>query len=66
MELIVIYFHSSEIFIIQIGEWRFVNQSLLLSSQIIFRMLKEADAFWMDFEALVHEIDVRALVPATA
>jgi hypothetical protein len=61
MELIVIYFHSSEIFIIQIG-WRFVNQSLLLSSQIIFRLL---NAFWIDFEALVHKIDVRALVPAT-
>jgi hypothetical protein len=57
-ELIAIYFHSFEIFIIQIGDERFLNQSLLLSSQIIFRMLKKLD----DFEAQVRQIDVRALV----
>jgi hypothetical protein len=39
-------------------KWRFVNQSLLLSSQIIFRMLKKTNVF----EVLVREIDVRALV----
>jgi hypothetical protein len=43
IELIAIYFHSFEIFNIQIGEMTF----LLLSSQIIFRMLKKTNAFWM-------------------
>jgi hypothetical protein len=56
-ELIAIYFHS-EIFIIQIGDERFLNQSLLLSSQIIFRMLKKLD----DFGVPVRQINVRALV----
>jgi hypothetical protein len=45
IELIGIYFHSFEIFIIQIGEMASVNQSLLLSSQIIFRMLKKANTW---------------------
>jgi hypothetical protein len=43
IELIAIYFHSLEIFNIQIEEMTI----LLLSSQIIFRMLKKATAFWM-------------------
>jgi hypothetical protein len=47
IELIAIYFHSFEIFNIQIGEMTFVEQILLLSSQIIFRMLKKDNAFWM-------------------
>jgi hypothetical protein len=59
--IIAIYFHSFEIFIIQIGEIGFCKPELF-SSQIIFRMLKKANAFWMDFEALVREIDVRTLV----
>jgi hypothetical protein len=42
IELVAIYFHSFEIFNIQAG---FVNQILLLSNQIIFRMLKKANAF---------------------
>jgi hypothetical protein len=42
IELIAIYFHSFEIFNIQAG---FVNQILLLSNQIIFRMLKKVNAF---------------------
>jgi hypothetical protein len=37
IELITIYFHSFKIF----------NQILLVSSQIIFKMLKKANAFWM-------------------
>jgi hypothetical protein len=47
IELIAIYFHSFEIFNIQIGEMTFVEQILLLSSQIIFRMLKKYNDFWM-------------------
>jgi hypothetical protein len=45
IELIAIYFHSFEIFNIQIGEMFFVNQILLLSSQIIFRILKRPMLF---------------------
>jgi hypothetical protein len=53
IELIAIYFHSFEIFNIQIGEMTFCKADLniffflLLSSQIIFRMLKKVNAFWM-------------------
>jgi hypothetical protein len=47
IELTTIYFHSLEIFIIQIGEMAFCIQSLLLSSQIIFKMFEKANAFWM-------------------
>jgi hypothetical protein len=43
IELIAIYFHSFEIFIIQIGEIAFCKPELL-SSQIICRFLKKANA----------------------
>jgi hypothetical protein len=42
IELKAIYLQSSKL-----KKWGFVKQSLLLSSQIIFRMLKKANAFWM-------------------
>jgi hypothetical protein len=54
IELIAIYFHSFEIFNIQIGEMAFYK-SYYLSSQIIFRILKKANVF----EALVREIYIR-------
>jgi hypothetical protein len=44
VELIAIYFHSFEIFHIQIGEMAFCKPDFI---QIIFRMLKKAYAFWM-------------------
>jgi hypothetical protein len=50
IELIATYFHSFEIFNIQIGEMAFCKPDfiyILLSSQINFRMLKKANAFWM-------------------
>jgi hypothetical protein len=34
-------------YIIQIAEMAFCNFILLLSSQIVFRMLKKVNAFWM-------------------
>jgi hypothetical protein len=43
----------------KLEKWRFTNHYLLLSSQIIFRMLKKANAFLDYFEALVREIDVQ-------
>jgi hypothetical protein len=30
-----------------LSQWRFVNQILLLARQIIFRILKKANAFWL-------------------
>jgi hypothetical protein len=42
IELIAIYFHFFKISLSKLEKWRFVNQSLLLSSQIISRMLKKA------------------------
>jgi hypothetical protein len=48
IELTEIYFHFFEMFIVQIGEMAFYSKpELLLSNQIIFRLLKKANAFWM-------------------
>jgi hypothetical protein len=62
IELIAIYFHFFEIFIIQIGEMVFRRIYCYISSQIIFRMLKKANVFVDDFEALVREHRFRALL----
>jgi hypothetical protein len=55
VKLIAIYFHSFEIFHIQIGEMTFCKPDFI---QIIFRMLKGI-CFLDDFEALVRKIYVR-------
>jgi hypothetical protein len=56
--LIAIYFHSFEIFNIQIGEMTFCKQTLVLSSQIICQNAQKSQCFLDDFEALVREIYV--------
>jgi hypothetical protein len=53
IELISIYFHFFEIFIIQIGEVVFCKPEFIII---------KSNYFQNDFEALVREIDVRALV----
>jgi hypothetical protein len=57
IELIAIYFHFFEIFIIQIGEIEFI----IIKSNY-FQNAQKGECFLNDFEALVRKIDVRALV----
>jgi hypothetical protein len=42
-----IYFHSFEIFNIQIGEMTFCTADFIIIKLNYFRMLKKADAFWI-------------------
>jgi hypothetical protein len=58
IELLAIYFHS-KFSTSKLEKWRFVNQILLLSSQIVFRIVKKANVFLDDFEVLVREMYVR-------
>jgi hypothetical protein len=47
IELIARYFHSFEIFMIQIGEMAFCKPEFIIIKSNYFRMLKKANAFWM-------------------
>jgi hypothetical protein len=47
IELIAIYFHSLEIFNIQIGEMTFCKPDFIIIKSNYFQMLKKANAFWM-------------------
>jgi hypothetical protein len=47
IELIAIYFHSFEIFNIQIGEMTFCTADFIIIKSNYFKMLKKADAFWI-------------------
>jgi hypothetical protein len=62
-ELIAIYFHSFEIFFIQIGEMAFCSkpQFIIIKSNY-FQNAQKGEWFLEDFETLEREIDVRALV----
>jgi hypothetical protein len=61
IELTAIYFHSLEIFIIQIGEMAFCIPKFIVIKSNYFQNVRKGECFLDDFEALVHEIDVRAL-----
>jgi hypothetical protein len=62
IKLIAIYFHSFEIFIIQIGEMAFFKPEIIIIKSNYFQSAQKGECFLDDFEALVREIDVRALV----
>jgi hypothetical protein len=57
IELIAIYFHSYEIFIIQFGEMAFCKPDFVIIESNYFQ--KKGQRFLEDFEALVCEIAVR-------
>jgi hypothetical protein len=59
IELIAIYFHSFEIFIIQIGEMAFCKLQVIVIKSNYFQNAQKGECFLDDFEALVREIDVR-------
>jgi polyphosphate kinase len=56
-----IYFHSFEIFIIQIVEMAFCKPEFIIIKSNIFRMLKKANAFAMILK-LAWEIESRTSV----
>jgi hypothetical protein len=59
IELIAIYFHSFEIFNIQIGEMTFCKADFIIIKSNYFQ---NGQCFLDDFEALLREIYVRGSV----
>jgi hypothetical protein len=60
---LTIYFHSFEIFIIQIGEMGFCKPEFIFFQVKLFSECSKRRMLCLDdFEALMREIDVRALV----
>jgi hypothetical protein len=59
IELIAIYFHSFEIFNIQIGDEAFCQPDFIIIKSNYFQNAQKAQCFLDDFEALVREIYVR-------
>jgi hypothetical protein len=58
-ELIAIYFHSFEIFNIQIGEMVFCSPDFIIINSNYFQNAQKGECFLDDIEALVCEIYVR-------
>jgi hypothetical protein len=56
VELIAIYFHSFEIFHIQIGEMTFCKPDFIMKSNYYFQNAQKGECFLNVFEALVREI----------
>jgi hypothetical protein len=59
IELIAMYFHSIEIFNIQIGEMTFCKPNVIIIKSNYFQNAQKGQCFLNDFEALVREIYVR-------
>jgi hypothetical protein len=55
-------FHSLEIFNIQIGEMAFCKPEFIIIKSNYFQNAQKGECFLNNFEALVREIDVHALV----
>jgi hypothetical protein len=62
IELTAVYFHSFEIFIIQIGEMAFCKLEFIIIKSNYFQNAQKGECFLDDFKTLVREIDVHALV----
>jgi hypothetical protein len=60
IELIAIYFHSFEIFNIQIGEMAFCKPDFIIIKSNYFQNGQKWECFLNDFEALVREIYVHS------
>jgi hypothetical protein len=57
--VIAIYFHSSEIFNIQIGEMTFCKPDFIIIKSNYFQNAQKGQCFLDDFETLMREIYVR-------
>jgi hypothetical protein len=55
MELILIYFHSFDIFNIQIGEIAFCKPDLIIIKSNYFQNAQKSECFLDNFEALMHK-----------
>jgi hypothetical protein len=55
----IIYFHSFEIFNIQIGEMTFRKPNFIIIKSNYFQNPQKGQCFFNNFEALVREIYVR-------
>jgi hypothetical protein len=62
IELIALYFHSFEIFIIQIGGMAFCKPEFIIIKSNYFQNGQKGECFLDDFEALVRERRFRALL----
>jgi hypothetical protein len=62
IELILFYFQSFEIFIIQIGEMAFYKPNFMIIKSNYFQSVQKGEYFLNDFESLVSKIDVLPLV----
>jgi hypothetical protein len=62
VELIPIYFHSFEIFVIQIGETAFCKPDFIIIKSNYFQNAQKGECLLDDFEALVRERRFRALL----
>jgi hypothetical protein len=62
IELIAIYFHSFEIFNIQIGEMTFCKADFIIIKSNYFQNAQKTQCFLDDFEALVREIYICCVV----
>jgi hypothetical protein len=62
IELIAIYFHSFEIFNIQIEEMTFCKPNFIIIKSNYFQNAQKGQCFLDDFEALVREIVILKLV----
>jgi hypothetical protein len=62
IELIAIYFHSFEIFNIQIEEMTFCKPDFIIIKSNYFQSAQKGQCFLDDFEALVREIVILKLV----
>jgi hypothetical protein len=62
IKLIAIYCDFFKIFIIEIGEMAFFKPEIIIIKSNYFQSAQKGKCFLGDFEALVREIVVRALV----
>jgi hypothetical protein len=62
IELIAIYFHSFEIFIILIGEMVFCKPEFIIIKSNYFQNVQKGECFLDDFETLVRKRLFRALL----
>jgi hypothetical protein len=58
IDLIAIYIHSFQIFIIQIGEMAFCKRECIMKSNY-FQNVQKGECFLVDFEAVVRECRFR-------
>jgi hypothetical protein len=62
----LIYIHSFQIFIIQIGEMAFCKRECIIMKSNYFQNVQKGECFLVDFEAVVRECRFRFKIIQTA